>query len=129
MIAGATALGRRDVVDRMTNGSLDAADHFAGRPPELFAGTDRAEFPSPIDYPNSCSPQAWSSASILMNLRSSLGLGPPAKPGDPPVVDVRTGKSFDLSTLSGICAGSASYRLDITPSGDTNLRNVRGSSR
>ncbi len=113
VIAGAAALGRRDAVERLVDGSLDAAEHFGGRPPELFAGTDRADFPSPIDYPNSCAPQAWSSASILMNLRSGLGLEPPARPGDPPVVDGRPGHTFDLSSLSGICAGGEHYRLDI----------------
>ena len=105
---------RHDAVERLINGSLDAAEHFGGRPPELFAGTDRADFPSPIDYPNSCAPQAWASASILMNLRSSLGLAPPARPGDPPVVDVRSGQAFELSSLSGLCAGGERYRLDVT---------------
>ena len=114
VIAGAAALGRHDAVEHLVNGSLDAAEHFAGRPPELFAGTSRADFPSPIDYPNSCAPQAWASASILMNLRSTLGLAPPARPGDPPVVDVRPGHAFDVSTLSGLCAGAERYRLDIT---------------
>ena len=114
VIAGAAALGRHDAVDHLIDGSLDAADHFGGRPPELFAGTDRADFPSPIDYPNSCAPQAWASASILMNLRSSLGLAPPPRPGDPPVVDARSGLASDLSSLSGLCAGGERYRLDGT---------------
>ncbi len=113
VIAGAAALGRRDAVDTLINGSLDAAEFFGGRPPELFAGTDRADFPSPIDYPNSCAPQAWASASILMNLRSSLGLAPPARAGDPPVVDGAPGHSLDLSSLSGLCAGGEQYRLDV----------------
>jgi len=113
VIAGAAAMGRRDAVDGLVDGSLDAAEHFGGRPPELFAGTDRADFPSPIDYPNSCAPQAWASASILMNLRSSLGLAPPARPGDPPVIDGYAGHSVGLSSLSGLCSGGELYRLDI----------------
>ena len=101
-------------MDGLVNGSLDAAEHFGGRPPELFAGTDRADFPSPIDYPNSCAPQAWASASILMNLRSSLGLAPPVRPGGPPVVDGYAGHTVGLSSLSGLCSGGELYRLDIT---------------
>ena len=32
----------------------------------------------PVAYPSSCSPQAWSSASILLLLRTLLGLEPAA---------------------------------------------------
>ena len=46
-------------------------------------------------------PQAWASASILMNLRSTLGLAPPARPGDPPVFDVRPGHAFDAVDAVG----------------------------
>jgi glycogen debranching enzyme len=32
----------------------------------------------PVAYPSSCSPQAWSSASVLMLVRTMLGLEPAA---------------------------------------------------
>jgi glycogen debranching enzyme len=114
VIAGAAALGRHDAVEHLIDGSLDAAEHFGGRPPELFAGTDRTEFPSPIDYPNSCAPQAWASASILMNLRSSLRLAPPPSAGVAPVVGEQAGQALELASLSGLCAGGERYRLDVT---------------
>lgn len=47
-----------------------------GRLPELFAGFDRTTDRSPIAYPVACSPQAWSSASVFMLLRSAIGLFP-----------------------------------------------------
>lgn len=72
--AGAARLERWDLVDRIADGAFDAAVHFRGRPPELFAGIDREEAPMPVPYPASCSPQAWSSASILLLVRSMLGL-------------------------------------------------------
>ena len=72
--AGAARYGRWDVVDRIVDGALDAAIRFDGRPPELFAGIARGEAPMPVAYPSSCSPQAWSSASILLLLRSMLGM-------------------------------------------------------
>ena len=72
--AGAARYGRWDVVDRIVDGAFDAAIRFAGRPPELFAGIDRGEAPMPVSYPSSCSPQAWSSASILLLLRSMVGM-------------------------------------------------------
>ena len=51
---------------------------FDGRPPELFAGVSRDDVPVPVAYPSSCSPQAWASASVLLNVRSMLGLQPTA---------------------------------------------------
>lgn len=74
--AGAARYGRWDVVDTIVNGALDAATEFAGRPPELFAGISRHEAPMPVAYPSSCSPQAWSSASILLLIRTMLDLNP-----------------------------------------------------
>jgi glycogen debranching enzyme len=74
--AGAARYSRWDVVDRIIDGALDAANEFDGRPPELFAGISRAEAPMPVSYPASCSPQAWSSASILLLIRTMLDLNP-----------------------------------------------------
>ncbi|MGH9132684.1 MAG: glycogen debranching N-terminal domain-containing protein [Ilumatobacteraceae bacterium] len=74
--AGAARYGRWDVVDTIVDGALAAATHFGGRPPELFAGISRDEVPVPVGYPASCSPQAWSSASVLLLVRSMLGLEP-----------------------------------------------------
>ncbi|MHB8438795.1 MAG: amylo-alpha-1,6-glucosidase [Acidimicrobiales bacterium] len=55
---------------------LDAAAMQGGRLPELFSGLDRAEFATPVAYPTSCSPQAWSAASPLLCLRTMLRLDP-----------------------------------------------------
>jgi glycogen debranching enzyme len=76
--AGAARYGRWDIADRIIDGAFDAAREFDGRPPELFAGIARAEAPMPVAYPASCSPQAWSSASVLLSIRSMLDLGPSA---------------------------------------------------
>jgi glycogen debranching enzyme len=57
-------------------GILEAADYFDGRLPELFCGFDRAEFPEPVQYPTSCSPQAWASATPFHLLRTLLRFDP-----------------------------------------------------
>jgi glycogen debranching enzyme len=75
-VAGAARYRRWDIVDRIIDGAFDAASEFDGRPPELFSGISRSEAPMPVAYPASCSPQAWSSASILLSMRSMLDLGP-----------------------------------------------------
>ncbi len=77
-IAGAARYGCWDAVDLMVDGALEATRHFEGRPPELFAGVARDDVPMPVAYPSSCSPQAWSSASVLLLVRTMLGLEPMA---------------------------------------------------
>ncbi len=57
-------------------GILEAAECFGGRLPELFCGFDRNEFPEPVYYPTSCSPQAWASAAPFHLLRTLLRFDP-----------------------------------------------------
>jgi glycogen debranching enzyme len=75
----ATGLMRYGFVDeaqRIGTGLLDAATHFGGRLPELFCGFDRSEYPSPVPYPTSCSPQAWAAATPIQVMRMLLRLEP-----------------------------------------------------
>lgn len=109
--AGAAAYGRWDVVDRIVTGSTAAASHFGGRPPELFAGFADTLVPSPVPYPSSCSPQAWASASVLMNLRTLTGLEP--DPGNGIRVTRPVASAMSALTIDGIRAGSGRYRLEM----------------
>ncbi|EIV96195.1 glycogen debranching N-terminal domain-containing protein [Frankia sp. QA3] len=61
---------------RIALGLFDAADRFLGRLPELFCGFDRADFPRPIPYPTSCSPQAWAAAAPVQLARTLLRFEP-----------------------------------------------------
>ncbi len=61
---------------RLATGILEAATAFGGRLPELFCGFDRAEFPVPIPYPTSCSPQAWAAATPIQLMKALLRLDP-----------------------------------------------------
>ena len=109
--AGAARYGRWDIVDRIVDGSLDAAAHFTGRPPELFAGIARHELPVPVSYPASCSPQAWSSASILLLVRTMLGLQPTS---DGITVTRPDLESFNGLTIDGLRAHGRTHRLQVT---------------
>src|SRR5215467_6433001 len=62
-------------------GILEAAEWFGGRLPELFCGFDRGEFPEPVSYPTSCSPQAWASAAPFHLLRTLLRFDPSVPAG------------------------------------------------
>jgi len=61
---------------RVAAGILDAAKAFDGRLPELFCGFDRGDYPAPIPYPTSCSPQAWAAATPIQLMKALLRLDP-----------------------------------------------------
>ncbi len=75
-VAGLRRAGFAEEAALVGRGLLRAADALGGRLPELFAGLSAAEFPTPVPYPASCSPQAWASAAPLLLLRATLGLEP-----------------------------------------------------
>jgi glycogen debranching enzyme len=79
--AGLMRYGFVAQAQQIAQGLIDAAVFFAGRLPELFCGFDRTEFPSPVPYPTSCSPQAWAAASPLLLLRTLLRFDPDVPDG------------------------------------------------
>jgi glycogen debranching enzyme len=75
----ATGLMRYGFVEeaqRVAMGLLHAATSFGGRLPELFCGFDRDDYPEPVPYPTSCSPQAWAAASPIQLMRTLLRFDP-----------------------------------------------------
>ncbi|WP_346534474.1 glycogen debranching N-terminal domain-containing protein [Micromonospora sp. DPT] len=61
---------------RIAEGIIDAAEFFQGRLPEAFGGYDRRLTRYPVLYPTACSPQAWSTGTPLLLLRTMLGMEP-----------------------------------------------------
>lgn len=72
--SGIARYGYKDEAMTIATGLVDALEAFRGRLPELFCGFDRADKPSPVPYPTSCSPQAWAAAVPFEILRIGLGL-------------------------------------------------------
>jgi glycogen debranching enzyme len=73
-VHGLMRYGFAEQAARVGRALLDAAAAIGGRLPELFAGFSRDDYPEPVAYPTSCSPQAWASAAPLLVLRALLGL-------------------------------------------------------
>jgi glycogen debranching enzyme len=71
---GLARYGFRDEAGRIARAMIDAAEYFHGRLPEAFAGYDRSFTKYPVRYPTACSPQAWSTGTVLLLLRVILGL-------------------------------------------------------
>ncbi|MDQ1402580.1 MAG: hypothetical protein QOG03_896 [Actinomycetota bacterium] len=76
LAAGLMRYGFVEAAQRIVGVMLDAAISQDGRLPELFSGLDRKEFPVVVEYPTSCSPQAWSAASPYLFLRTLLRFDP-----------------------------------------------------
>ena len=73
---GLRRYGFKEEAARIAAGILDAAQFFDGRLPEAFGGYPREQTKYPVQYPTSCSPQAWSTGAPLLFLRTMLGLEP-----------------------------------------------------
>jgi glycogen debranching enzyme len=73
---GLRRYGFRDEAAVLAAGMLDAAEYFEGRLPEAFGGYERSMTKYPVEYPTACSPQAWSTGTPLLLLRTMLGLEP-----------------------------------------------------
>jgi glycogen debranching enzyme len=73
---GLRRYGYKKEAARIAAGILDAAAFFNGRLPEAFGGYDRTLTRFPVQYPTACSPQAWSTGTPLLLLRTMLGLDP-----------------------------------------------------
>jgi glycogen debranching enzyme len=61
---------------RIALGIIEAAGCFNGRLPEAFGGYRRELTRYPVEYPTACSPQAWSTGTPLLLLRTMLGMNP-----------------------------------------------------
>jgi glycogen debranching enzyme len=68
--------GFKDEAALLASGILEAAEFFDGRLPEAFGGYPREMTRYPVQYPTACSPQAWSTGTPLLLLRTMLGLEP-----------------------------------------------------
>ena len=74
--SGLMQYGFVEEAQRIVTGLLDAATSFGGRLPELFSGFAREDYPAPVPYPTSCSPQAWAAATPIQAMRLLLRLEP-----------------------------------------------------
>jgi glycogen debranching enzyme len=73
---GLRRYGFKEEAARIAEGILAASAFFDGRLPEAFGGYPREMTKYPVQYPTACSPQAWSTGTPLLLLRTMLGLEP-----------------------------------------------------
>ncbi len=76
IVEGLRRYGFREAASRVAVSLLEAAEHFDHRLPEVFNGHPREEGRGPVEYPTSCSPQAWAAGTIPLLVRAMLGIDP-----------------------------------------------------
>jgi glycogen debranching enzyme len=115
--------GFDDLSDRLVQATLAAAAASPdARPPELMAGTARADFDVPATYPLANSPQAWSASAVLLQLQVALGLYPFAPLGVLAVVRPRLPPELPEVTLKNLRVGRARVSLRFTRRPDGTAR-------
>jgi glycogen debranching enzyme len=114
--AGLVRYGFVEEAQRVCESLLEAAQHFGGRLPELFCGFDRSEYPEPVPYPTSCSPQAWAAAAPIHLIRSLLRFDPQL-PHDELWVDPVLPDAFTPLRVEGVALGDS--RIDLTVTSNT----------
>jgi glycogen debranching enzyme len=116
IVAGLVRYGFVQEAQRVADALLEAAQHFGGRLPELFCGFDRAEYPEPVPYPTSCSPQAWAAAAPVHLVRTLLRFDPQL-PRRELWVDPALPPSFTPLRVAGVALGDARIDLDVSANG------------
>ena len=129
---GMARYGMQDQAERILMGLFDAAEHFRElRLPELFCGTGRSDREFLVQYPVSCSPQAWASSAFFMLLQAALGLEPEAPAGRLRIHNPRLPPRLRRLTLKDMRVGSSLVSLRFTLSGGrthTDVLDLRGGS-
>ena len=115
---------------RIFEGLLDAGGSFRHhRLPELFCGMARGDREFLVQYPVSCTPQAWAAGALFMLLQGTLGLDPDAAGKRIRIWNPRLPPSIRKLDLLGVRVGDAKVSLRFMRTGERthcDVLDVRG---
>jgi glycogen debranching enzyme len=121
IVAGLMRYGFVEPAQRIAEALLEAAAAFGGRLPELFCGFDRGQYPEPVPYPTSCSPQAWAAAAPVQLMRTLLRFDPWLPRGRLSVAPVLP-PAFTPLVVEGVALGPD--RVSLRVAGETALEGL-----
>lgn len=110
-----------DVLDALFQASLHFRYH---RLPELFCGIWRGETDTPVEYPVSCSPQAWASGALFALLQSVLGIEPAAHRGLLRLEQPLLPSTLRFLDIADMRVGNSRVSLEFNRRGDRTMANV-----
>jgi glycogen debranching enzyme len=115
----------REPANQLFNALFQAALKFRDyRLPELFCGIERREHDDPVQYPVSCSPQAWASGTVFLLLMSVLGIRPSAPRKEINIVNPSLPDFLDHLSIRNMRVGNSRIGLDFNRHGDRTFCNV-----
>ncbi|HLK52232.1 MAG TPA: glycogen debranching N-terminal domain-containing protein [Candidatus Angelobacter sp.] len=115
----------REPANQLFSGLFQAALKFRDyRLPELFCGIERREHDDPVQYPVSCSPQAWASGAVFLLLMSVLGIRPSAPRKEINIVNPSLPDFLDQLSIRNMRVGNSRVGLDFARRGDRTFCNV-----
>jgi glycogen debranching enzyme len=115
----------REPANRIFTALFEAALNFRDyRLPELFCGIERREYDEPVQYPVSCSPQAWASGAVFLLLTSVLGIRPSAPRKELNIVSPALPPFLEQLGIRNMRVGGSRVDLDFTRRGDRTFCNV-----
>jgi len=115
----------REPANKVFSTLFEAALKFRDyRLPELFCGIQRREHDEPVQYPVSCSPQAWASGAVFLLLTSVLGIRPSAPRRELNIVNPTLPPFLDQLSIRNLRVGNSRVGLDFTRRGERTFCNV-----
>jgi glycogen debranching enzyme len=115
----------REPANQLFSALFQAALKFRDyRLPELFCGIERREHDDPVQYPVSCSPQAWASGTVFLLLMSVLGIRPSAPRKEINIVNPALPDFLDHLSIRNMRVGNSRIGLDFNRHGDRTFCNV-----
>ncbi len=112
---GMRKIGRIEDTHKIMQALFEVAQHEAEfRLPELFCGFERNGSYRPINYPVSCSPQAWAAGSMFQVVKACMNFQPDACNGRLTIVEPHLPSWLGRVTLRGLRIGSAMLDLSFT---------------
>jgi len=115
----------REPANKLFTTLFQAALNFRDyRLPELFCGIERRERDEPVQYPVSCSPQAWASGAVFLITMSVLGIRPSAPRKEMNIVNPALPEFLDHLSIRNMRVGGSRVGLDFTRRGERTFCNV-----
>ena len=115
----------REPANKLFTALFQAATKFRDyRLPELFCGIERREFDNPVQYPVSCSPQAWASGASFLMLMSVLGIRPSAHRKELNIINPTLPEFLDSLKVRNMRVGESRVALDFERRGERTFCNV-----
>ncbi|MER5830544.1 glycogen debranching N-terminal domain-containing protein [Streptomyces sp. NPDC002130] len=110
--AGLAAAGYEKEAGSLVRGVLAAAETFAYRLPEMYAGEQRTEGSAPLPHPAACRPAATAAAAGIMLLTTLVGIRPDAPAGTVTLRPVRSAPLGEIG-FTGLRVAGARFSVRV----------------